>query len=238
MTDEPLFDAHADAYDDEMAAALSATGEDKEYFARARIAWLRRCLDKRRVRPQRVMDYGCGTGSATPYLFDELDVASVVGVDVSPQSLDLAAKRWGSPRTSFSRVTADATGAGTFDLAFCNGVFHHIPVSDRPAALAYIHAALEPGGWFALWENNPWNPGTRFVMSRCAFDRDAIRLSPPETRSLLRARGFEIVDTSFLFIFPNALRWLRWVEPHVSRLPLGGQYQVLCRKSARSGRTA
>jgi hypothetical protein len=67
-------------------------------------------------------------------------------------------------------------------------------------------------------------------MSRIPFDRDAITLSPPEARRLLRAEGFEIVRTDFLSIFPKFLRWFRALEPLVSRLPLGAQYQVLCRK--------
>ncbi len=81
-----------------------------------------------------------------------------------------------------------------------------------------------------MWENNPWNPGTRYVMSRIPFDRDAVTLTPREARALVRANGFDIVDTTFLFIFPRALRWLRALEPPLARLPFGAQYQVLCRK--------
>jgi SAM-dependent methyltransferase len=116
------------------------------------------------------------------------------------------------------------------DLAFCNGVFHHIPLNERPAAVNFVHRSMRPGGLFALWENNPWNPGTRYVMSRVPFDRDAITLTPPEARRLVQAGGFEILRTDFLFIFPRVLRWFRGLESLVSRLPLGAQYQVLCRK--------
>ncbi|MCS7034896.1 MAG: class I SAM-dependent methyltransferase, partial [Phycisphaerae bacterium] len=87
-----------------------------------------------------------------------------------------------------------------------------------------------PGGYFAFWENNPWNPGTRFIMSRCPFDDDAIPLSPLESRRRVRVAGFTVMRTDFLFIFPKVLGWLRWMERPLSRLPLGGQYQVLCRK--------
>ena len=41
--------------------------------------------------------------------------------------------------------------------------------------------------------------------------------------------SIEIVETDFLFIFPRALRLFRPLERLVSRLPLGGQYMVLCR---------
>ena len=105
-----------------------------------------------------------------------------------------------------------------------------IPEADRVTAISFVHEALRPGGFFALWENNPWNPGTRYVMHRNEFDKDATMLAPPKARHLLLAGGFEVVSTDFLFIFPKALRWLRGIEPAVSRLPFGGQYQILCRK--------
>jgi SAM-dependent methyltransferase len=120
--------------------------------------------------------------------------------------------------------------AGEIDLVFCNGVFHHIPLDQRGRAMRYIFDSLRPGGIFAFWENNPWNPGTRYVMSRIPFDRDAITLSPPAARRLARASGLEVMMTRFLFYFPKSLSWLRWMEPALATTPLGGQYVVLCGK--------
>jgi SAM-dependent methyltransferase len=120
--------------------------------------------------------------------------------------------------------------AAQIDLAFSNGVFHHIVPNERPQAVDYLYRSLRAGGLLAVWENNPWNPGTRYVMSRIPFDRDAITLTDGEARALLRAGGFEILRTDFLFIFPRALGMLRGLERFVTRLPLGGQYQILCRK--------
>jgi SAM-dependent methyltransferase len=116
------------------------------------------------------------------------------------------------------------------DLAFCNGVFHHIPPKDRAEAVRYVSGCLRPGGLFSFWENNPWNPGTRYVMSRIPFDRDAMTLTPPEARRLLREGGFEIIRTHFLFIFPRFLRCCRFIEPLVAGCPFGAQFQVLARK--------
>jgi hypothetical protein len=82
---------------------------------------------------------------------------------------------------------------------------------------------------FALWENNPWNPGTRFAMRRISFDKDAVTLSPPQARRLVQTAEFQILRTDFLFIFPRLLRWLRPLESLLSRLPFGGQYEILCR---------
>jgi SAM-dependent methyltransferase len=223
------FDDYAAGYELALAEGLSITGEDKNYFARGRIAWVASCLRALVEKPRTALDFGCGTGSATPHLFDLIGVESVVGLDVSAKSLDVAKRTYGSERTQFLLFN-HYQPSERIDLVYCNGVFHHMPLSGRAAVVDYIYRSLRPGGLFALWENNPWNPGTRHVMSRIPFDRDAITLTAPETRCLLRAGSFEILRTDFLFIFPRMLSWFRCVEPLVTRLPLGAQYQVLCRK--------
>jgi SAM-dependent methyltransferase len=222
------FDAYAENYDEALAVGLSATGESKEYYASGRISWLAKRLSLHGHTVRTVLDFGCGTGSGVPYLFDGLGAQLVHGVDVSAASLDTARSTHARTGATFGMV--DAPVGPVFDLAFCNGVFHHIPVTERAAAAAYVREALVPDGFFALWENNPWNPGTRYIMSRVPFDRNAITLTPPESRRLLRDAGFDIVHTDFLFVFPRALRALRPLERLIRALPLGGQYLVLARK--------
>jgi hypothetical protein len=69
------------------------------------------------------------------------------------------------------------------------------------------------------------------VMSRIPFDRDAVPLTARAARAMLLRAGLEIIATDFLFIFPRVLRWLRPLEPSLASLPLGAQYQILCRRS-------
>ena len=223
------FDEFSAEYDVALAHGLSVSGEDKNYFARGRIAWLASCLRQLQEEPQSVMDFGCGTGSAIPFMLDLMAIKSILGVDVSTKSLEIARRTSNSERAQFL-LLSQYQPEGQMDLTFCNGVFHHIPLEERATKLNYIYRSLRPGGLLAFWENNPWNPGTRYVMSRIPFDRDAITLAPPEARRMLRAGGFEILRTDFLFIFPRMLSWFRGIEPFLSQLPFGGQYQVLCRK--------
>jgi len=164
-----------------------------------------------------------------PLLLDMIESEAVIGVDVSQGLLDLARETHRSTGTAFYHFD-EYVPAGNVDLVYCNGVFHHIHPPERPAALGYVYRSLRPGALFAMWENNPWNPGTRLVMSRIPFDRDAITLTAPEARRLLRINGFEILRTDYLFIFPRLLGCLRFMEPALCRLPLGAQYQVLCRR--------
>ncbi len=230
LTEPTHFDEYSENYDAALNEGISATGEVKDYFARRRVEWLARSLQSLSEQPKSVMDYGCGDGSTTPLFSELLKAEYVTGVDTSLKSLELAQRTYGDVWTRFLPI-ADYQPRAELDLVYCNGVFHHIPTLEREAALNYIWGALRPGGLFALWENNPWNPGTRYVMSRIPFDRDAITLTPPEACSLLRQGRFQVLQTDFLFLFPNMLKALRWIEPLVSRLPLAGQYQVLCRKS-------
>jgi SAM-dependent methyltransferase len=229
MNTTQQFDKHADTYDADLNQALSASGEPKEYFARKRIEWMQRCLQRLQKRPRSALDYGCGIGDTSVLLAQVFGLQSVVGLDISERSLELARLRHSSSQRRFSRFQ-DYAPAAELDLAYCNGTFHHIPLAERAATVAYIRDCLRPGGVFALWENNPWNPGTRYVMAQCAFDHDAITLTPPESVRLLRAGGFEIIGVSSLFFFPRVLKFLRFLEPCFSKIPLGGQYQVLCRK--------
>jgi SAM-dependent methyltransferase len=227
----PIFDAYAKEYDAALMQGVSISGEGKEYFARGRVLWLVRRLTELGERPQSVVDFGCGTGSATPFLLEIPGVSSVLGMDVSAGSIESARQQHGSNRARFVTLL-EYTPNEQMDMVFCNGVFHHIPVAERAEAVRFIYRTLRPGGLFSFWENNPWNPGTRLVMSRIPFDRDAITLIPPEARRLLRDNGFEMLGTDFQFIFPKVLGWLRPLEKRLARLPLGAQYQILGRKPA------
>ena len=68
-----------------------------------------------------------------------------------------------------------------FDLVLAICVFHHIPPSERPYVMREIHRILRPGGIVAVFEHNPLNPLTRYVVKQCEFDIDAELLSLRET---------------------------------------------------------
>ena len=224
------FDRFAEQYEAELQRGLVITGEDKAYFARERVQWVAHRLRSLAMPPPAsVLDYGCGTGTAAPFLRSAFPEAQMHGVDISTASLARARREHGALGATFS--TPDELPAGRpIDLVFCNGVFHHIPVHERPAVVQWIVGRLRPGGILALWENNPWNPGTRLVMRRIAFDRDAVMLSAAETTRLLRAEGLTLLGIDYRFVFPGFLRVFRPIERWLTRIPLGGQYLALARK--------
>jgi SAM-dependent methyltransferase len=223
------FDRFALNYDDALNAGLSTTGETKEFFARGRIQCLSRRLRELGIRAGSVMDFGCGTGSTTSLLRELLGADRVFGVDVSEGLLDVARRQHPAPGVTF--ITPKAWPSRVeVDLVYCNGVFHHIEPSQRPEYVRFVCSALRRGGIFALWENNPWNPGTRLVMSRIPFDRDAKLMSAWQAQRLLRREGLDPLGVEYAFVFPHFLEALRPLERYLSGWPLGGQYQVLAKR--------
>ncbi len=223
------FDSYAREYDEVLNRGLAVSGEEKTFFARGRIAWLGRCLKSLGFLPEMVLDYGCGTGGSTPYFLELLQAQSVIGIDLSAESLQVASRTHRSLPVQYF-LPKGYEPSDSVDLVYCNGVFHHIPSVERPAVAKYIADCLRPAGMFALWENNPWNPGTRYVMSRVPFDRDANTMTARAARSLARSVGLEVLSTNYCFVFPRFLKIFRRIEPYLARLPFGAQYQVLCRK--------
>lgn len=219
------FDTFADDYDRHLAKGLALAGETKEHFARARIEWTRGRLTQVRHPTESVLDFGCGTGTSTPMLRDLLGAREVLGVDVSQASLDRAPRGEG-----LSYALLDEVQPSGLDLAFTNGVFHHIEPADRPSSIEFIRDSLHDHGVLALWENSPYNPATRYGMWANEFDRHAIMAWPRTLRRLLESGGFRVLRTDFMFIFPHVLKSLRWVEPHVTSFPIGGQYVVLAQR--------
>jgi SAM-dependent methyltransferase len=222
------FDDFALKYEKTMERSCAVSGEIPDFYAKERMEW---CF--RRLRPhlpvQTALDFGCGTGGSIGYFFDILGCRSVIGVDPSSESL-LVAKHSHPNRDVRLNKPEDFIPSGNIPLAFCNGVFHHIPPADRLNALGYVRAALSDNGILAFWENNPWNPVVLYAMSLNEFDRNVETLSPLRAVRLLKQAGFRVLFVDFCFFFPHFARKLRGFEPALRLVPVGAQYLVAARK--------
>jgi trans-aconitate methyltransferase len=167
-------------------------------------------------------------GNSTPHFRRHFPQAELLGLDVSTASIERAREIHGG--ASKFLLLDEARSSGERDLVYCNGVFHHIAPRDRVEWAMRVREMLAAGGYFAVWENNPWNPGTRMVMRRIPFDRDAIPLAAGEARAMLVQSGFEIIGTRFRFYFPKMLSAFSRLERLGEQVPLGAQYCVLARK--------
>jgi SAM-dependent methyltransferase len=223
------FDQSARDYEALFDPWLKIAGASREYFAQSRLNWLRYLLHKHKIAPKRLMDFGCGTGMSLSLLADVFEAEQVVGLDTSEESLAVARESVGSRPVQLA-VPADYLPHQDLDLVFCNGVFHHIPEPERPAAMNYVYRCLRQGGVFAMWENNPWNPIHALAMKHSEIDENAIPIPPPELRRLVEAARFQVIRTDHLFFSPGYFSWLHPLEKWLVKVPLGAQYQVLAFK--------
>jgi SAM-dependent methyltransferase len=101
------------------------------------------------LRGSRVAEIGSGTGRIVNMLLSA-GVDHVVAVEPS-DAFDVLRDntRHAGARVRCIRATGERVPAEGFDYVFSIGVLHHIP-DPRPVVRA-VHAALRPGGAFAIW---------------------------------------------------------------------------------------
>ena len=225
---EPAFDQFAADYKELHAANLGASGEEPSYFADYKVREVTRCLAGRGLR--RILDFGCGVGGSIPYLRNYFPASSLVGVDVSQESLQQAELLYRTHAESRHLAAGDfPVEQRHYCMAFAACVFHHIPPAEHHDILRRLHSSLTPHGHFFLFEHNPLNPLTVHAVNTCPFDADAILIHGREMARRVRMAGFSQVRLRFCTFFPRSLAGLRPLEPQLAWLPLGAQYYVWAR---------
>lgn len=101
--------------------------------------------------PQRMLDMGCGFGKSTAPFYRSFPEASVVGIDVAPPCLALAAReaaRAQARNVRFKQRRAEATGfpEASFDLVTSTMLLHEMPPEAIAATFDEAKRVLAPGG--------------------------------------------------------------------------------------------
>jgi SAM-dependent methyltransferase len=217
------FDRYAESYRSEVerAAGVSVEGLAGEK-ARLILDVLSRALGS----PDRlrVLDIGCGIGMVEQEL--EQKVADLWGTDMSEKSVEIAKAR--APATHFVHSGGETLpfDSGSFDAAFTICVIHHVPPAARAKFIGEMLRVLRPGGVAIIFEHNPLNPMTRFIVSRCAFDEDAILLRCRESERLLADGGATVAGRRYVGFSPIRHAVVERMERSLSWLPAGAQYCV------------
>jgi SAM-dependent methyltransferase len=225
------FDKFAEEYLATHKTNLAVTGEEPDYFARYKIVEIARRLRGMSLTPQTVLDFGCGIGNSAPHLRQAFPQAAITGVDVSEKSLSVARARFPDDCEfqAYDPGSAPPGPSQGYDLIFSACVFHHIDAAEHVSIFSRLRERLAPGGVLAIFEHNPVNPVSRYIVATCPFDENAVLIPAGEFASRQRAAGFSRVDVTYTGFFPGALRSLRPLEPLMAKLPLGAQYYTLAR---------
>ncbi|MCH8806373.1 MAG: methyltransferase domain-containing protein [Planctomycetes bacterium] len=227
--DAPQAERALPSYDELVADPIKTRfASDPTFFAQIKrdvaLEFLPRYFDAASRENLRVLDVGCGTGELMRSL--EQSFRNVQGCDPSLSMVCRAGVN-AAYMPSELQLPFDA---GTFDVATCACVYHHIAPEIRLAHLAEIRRVLKPGGVLLVFEHNPRNPLTQFIVHRCPIDASAKLIGAPGMKRLFRSAGFERVRTRYYLFLPRRLyRHFGACERLFSLTTLGGQYCSIAR---------
>jgi SAM-dependent methyltransferase len=222
------FDRHAETYRSEVD---SAAGVSVEGLAGEKARLILSVLSRTLGSPDRlrVLDVGCGIGLIEHEL--EQKVAELCATDMSEKSIAYAMERARSTRFVHSDGATLPFDGGSFDAVFTSCVIHHVPPAERPKFMAEMLRTLRPGGVAIIIEHNPINPVTRYIVSRCAFDADAVLLTCRESAELLVQGGAAVRGRRYTGFLPVRHALVERMERSLGWLPAGAQYCIWATKT-------
>ncbi|MBS1553000.1 MAG: class I SAM-dependent methyltransferase [Bacteroidetes bacterium] len=222
-TEKVDFDNFAGRYENILDKQLDFFGEENSYFAEYKIKITKETLG---FVPENILEFGCGIGRNLKYFTEYFPGSKVNGCDISEKSLSIAAKE--NPSANIFLINKNEIGryGEKFDLIFISCVFHHIKPSERIDSVRSVFSMLKKNGAVYIFEHNPYNPVTRHIVNTCPWDTDAILLNMKESVKLLQTAGLEISKKNYSLFFPASLKFLRFFENYLGKVPLGGQYYV------------
>jgi trans-aconitate methyltransferase len=137
---------------DEFAERQTRVGVNRRH--ESIVDWLRRFG----LRPDdSVLELGCGVGTVTQLLAEELPGGSILGIDLSPHSIAAARERLGA-HENVRLMAADVAAAdvdGEYDVVLLPDVIEHIPLERHDALFDRVASWVKPGGFVLLHYPNP-----------------------------------------------------------------------------------
>ena len=218
------FDEFAENYRDIHTASIKLSGADSYYFAEMRVQIL---AAYEKNGPSKVLDLGCGDGVSEIFMQQYFSCWQIEGIDVSAKSIEVAnEKKLSNSGFSVYDGANIPFADNNFDMVFVAGVLHHVGFGLHNKILKEIYRVLKPGGRLLMYEHNPLNPLTKYLVNTCVFDKDAKLVRCNYLIKLLRETGFSISEKIFIIFFPRKgiLSKLIFIEKYLQWLPLGGKY--------------
>lgn len=226
------FDRFADSYEEMTNQAIAFTGRDHAFYIDVKREHILRLAQRHfaDLESLNVLDLGCGLGAYHPGLegrFRELH-----GVDVSAQSVKSAAARHPFVRYSTYDGSRLPYCDRQFSMVFTICVMHHVPPPQWESFVAEAYRVTAPGGLMLVFEHNPYNPLTQYIVETCEIDKDAVLLRPAKLRRMFTAVGFTDVFTRTIISVPPAGGFLTRLDSLLGNLPFGAQYYLSATKQA------
>ncbi|TND09377.1 MAG: methyltransferase family protein [Bacteroidetes bacterium] len=135
------------------------TSKQKKTGVNARHRTILKRLKRFGLEPNhRVLEIGCGIGTVTGLLAAYLEKGQVVGVDISPKSVELARKnlsKFGNAEFVVSDMSS-FSHSSKFDVVLLPDVLEHIPVDQHANLFRVIRENIHENSFVAINLPNPY----------------------------------------------------------------------------------
>lgn len=220
------FDEHSLTYRQEINESIGFFKKDDSFFDYMKLYYFTNYVIKKQS--SEILDFGCGIGKLSSLLSEKFNLSTIYGYDISQKSLDLARKNTCNRKNIF--FIDKLYDGRLYDFIIVSNVFHHIQPRERMKILLELKTLLKPDGQIVVFEHNPMNPVTRYVVSRCAFDVDAHLIWRCNFIKTAKSCNLKVVNKMYILFFPWLLEIFRFLERFLHKLPLGAQYMLILGK--------
>ena len=216
------FDDFAEKYKDYLSDSLKSIDSNTSYYHESKVK-----ITKREINfdPEAILDFGCGIGMITKFLYKHFPVCNLFAYDNSEKSLSYV-------KSQLPNINClDNLNIETkFDLIFVSNVIHHVKSSDRNDFLTKIRSLLNNNGKVIIFEHNPYNPITLKIVSDCDFDVDAELIKKNNLIDLCSKNKLQVINSGYIHFFPSKLKIFFNLEKYMKWFFLGAQYFCIFKK--------
>lgn len=170
-------------------------------------------IDRIRVKPRRILDLGCGTGSTTLMLKQAFPQAQVIGLDLSPYMLVRAEDKAKTAQLNihWRHGNAEKTGfpEASFDLITICLLFHETPPAVTQTILNECFRVLRVGGEVLILDGNQKTLRHLDWLNNI-FEEPYIRdFAAGSLDAWMGKAGFEAVQTDDLWLIHQVTRGVK-----------------------------
>jgi ubiquinone/menaquinone biosynthesis C-methylase UbiE len=207
--------------------------KDNEYFIEAKTNIIKELINLYFSDSQylNIVDVGTGIGLFEKFL--QGSNIKIFGIDLSYQMLQVAKnintiKGGGYCQANAFHLPLPDNSA---DIVFTSCVIHHIPDEKRELVIKDMYRVCKPGGMIVIFEHNPLNLLTQFVVNTTPLDKNTRLVSSKKLYSLIRNMGVKKCTVNyFLYGSREIDKLINSFMKIIGKTPLGGQYFILAAK--------
>jgi len=218
------FDKHSRNYRETLKSSLRIFGMNDKSFDLLKASCIKKWVIKDNDKYD-ILDFGCSVGKLTSLLAKDFRRSSVFGYDISMESLAVAEEENAGLKNI--HFTNEFPEGQMYDFIIAANVFHHIDPRQHVDALCTIKQLLKSKGKIVVFEHNPLNPLTRYIVKICPFDINARLIWLRNFVKIANMSNLRVELRSYVFFFPwqsHIFRKMDWVLRHI---PLGAQYMLI-----------